>query len=326
MTAPYPVVITGLGPISAIGIGREDFCAGLAEGREGRRAPQRLAGPWPNLPRLAECLDFAVEDTLESEKTYLDRCSELVLAACALALEDAGLQWRALDHDAVGLAVGTAFGCLDSMHNVTARVQGKGLRFASPMIFTHSFANSPASLAAIEYQVRGPVSTVCSGGTSAAGALQYALDLLRWGRARIMLAGGADALSEPLLAALNSHPDLWPEGVPAEGACLLVLETLQDARDRGANILAELAGVALSAGDDPQATEAVAHALADAQMEAGAVRFVPPPTYGHPFGARLALDVAAAICTPPDDAGSARVLTACDPGGRAAAVVVRRWH
>ena len=94
MSSPHRVVVTGIGPICAIGIGREDFSSGLFAGREGRRAPERLQGEWPNLPLIAECLDFVVEDYLETEKTYLDRCSELVLASCALLLEKAALPWR----------------------------------------------------------------------------------------------------------------------------------------------------------------------------------------------------------------------------------------
>lgn len=317
---PRRVVITGIGPIAAVGIGREDFIAGLAEGREGRRPPSRIEAPADRLPQLAECLDFFVEDYLESEKTYLDRCSALLLGACALAFEDAGLDWSALDHPRVALSVGTAYGCLDSMHNVTARVQAKGLRFASPMIFTHSFANSPASLAAIEFGIQGPAATFCTGDTSSGAALQYALDLVARGRVDVALAGGVDALSDALVAAFVADP---PRGlVPGEGACIVALEGEQEARARGANILAELAGVALAgpAGDAQAAVSA-------ARVEAGlgpdeAPALEPPGLWGHVFGAELALRVAAALAEVAGaDAGRVAALT--DPGGRSAAAVLR---
>ena len=322
MTSPTRrVVITGIGPISAIGIGREDFLAGLAEGRDGRRPLSRVEGHSERLPRLAECLDFFVEDYLESEKTYLDRCSALLLGACALAFEDAGLDWRSLDHPRLGLSVGTAFGCLDSMQNVTARVQAKGLRFASPMIFTHSFANSPASLAAIEFGIQGPAATFCTGDTSSGAALQYALDLVRRGRANVVLAGGVDALSEPLVAALGADPP--PNLVPGEGACIIALEGEQEARARGANILAELAGVGLAGpAGEPQA--ALAAALGEAGLSADeAPALEPPPCWGHAFGAELALRVAAALPAMNSGADSGVVTALTDPGGRAAAVVMR---
>ena len=127
------VVITGLGPISAIGIGREDFLNGIEEQRTAIRPLERLpAERWPGL-LAAECLDFAVEDYLESEKTYLDRASELALAACHLALEDAELNRAAVDPDRFGLALGTAYGCLDSMARHTDRLAQKGARFKETM-------------------------------------------------------------------------------------------------------------------------------------------------------------------------------------------------
>lgn len=275
------------------------------------------------MPRLAECLDFFVEDYLASEKTYLDRCSAFVLASCALALEDAGIDWRELDHARFGLSLGTAHGCLDSMHNVTGRVQGKGMRFASPMIFTHSFANSPGSLAAIEYDMQGPVPTMCCGDTSAGAALQYALDLVRWGRAEVVLAGGADALSEPLLAAIDSAGGLPDDGVPGEGACLLVLESAEGARRRGANVLGELAGVGLSGfnGDEGVAIEA---ALADAELQLPDIETCEPPLYGHTFGAELALRIAWQLTQlSPTGEDEEIVAAVADPSGRSAAAIVR---
>jgi 3-oxoacyl-[acyl-carrier-protein] synthase II len=323
MSCPRSVVITGMGPISAIGIGREDFWAGVSDDRNGCRAPQRLQGDWPALPQLAECLDFVVEDYLETEKTYLDRCSAFVLAACSLALEDAGLQWRELDHARFGLSIGTAFGCLDSMHNVTARVQGKGLRFASPMIFTHSFANSPASLAAIEYRIEGPVSTVCCGDTSGGDALRYAFDVVRHGRAQVMLAGGVDVLSEAILAALNAAGGC-AEGVPAEGGCLFVLETEDSALARKARPLARLCGVGLAGGAGGEDDAAQMAALADARLPWAPTLWRASGSWGHTFAGALPLELAAAVGALSAEAAAFLTLST-DPSGRAAAVVVQRY-
>ncbi|MEN6548555.1 MAG: beta-ketoacyl synthase N-terminal-like domain-containing protein, partial [Armatimonadia bacterium] len=268
----HDVVVTGVAPISAIGIGRDDFVQGLSEGREGRRAPERLTGH--SLPLLAECLDFVVEDYLESEKTYLDRCSELALAACALAWDDAGLDWRELEHERVGLCLGTAFGCLDSMANMTARVQSKGVRFGSPVIFTHSFANTPTSLAAVEYDLQGPTSTFCVGDVSAASALDYAWRIIADGRAEVVLAGGVEALSEPLLRYLAQAQ---PDYVPGEGACLLVLESAEHAARRGATALAQVLDVTLRKGESAATIET--------------------PAWGHTFAASMALELAAKLLT-----------------------------
>ncbi|MCE5239286.1 beta-ketoacyl-[acyl-carrier-protein] synthase family protein [bacterium] len=302
------VVITGVAPISAIGIGREDFAAGLREGREGRRPPERLV-EGHDLPLLAECLDFVVEDYLESEKTYLDRCSELALAACALAWQDAGLDWRSLSRPLVGLCLGTAYGCLDSMQNMTDRVQSKGVRFGSPVIFTHSFANSPTSLAAIEYEMQGPTSTFCVGDVSAGSALDYAWRLVADGRAEVMLAGGVEALSLPLVVARSIAPSSGAMNratTPGEGACMLVLESAEHAQARGAAVLAEIVACSLQeAGEGAAAKEP----------------WRAPEQLGHTFGAALALDLAAGLLA---DAPAEFVVQRRDPAGCSAAITVRR--
>lgn len=320
------VLITGLAPIAAVGIGREDFTEGLAEGREGCRPPERLAEAAGALPLLAECLDFVVDDYLESKKTYLDRCSALTLAACHLAFADAGLDWRALDHERLGLSVGTACGCLDSMLNMTARVQAKGVRFGSPVIFTHSFANSPVSLAAIEYQIQGPACTFCTGDLSAASALAYGAQLIRSGRADIVLAGGVDALSVPLVRYLAATQ---PAFVPGEGAGLMVLESEAHAVARGAIVRGELLGVSVAASP---ADEVRARLAARCGVEAQA--FTAPASYGRTFGAAAGLDAIAALVmeprgpAPEDGAprslrGETHAVSVADPTGPAACLLLR---
>jgi 3-oxoacyl-(acyl-carrier-protein) synthase len=300
--AQEAVWVTGLGPISAVGIGWDDFAAGLAAGREGRRPPERLAGAAGDLPLLAECLDFCVEDYLESQKTYLDRCSELTLAACALALAAAGLNWRELAAPRFGLCLGTAWGCLDSMLNQTRRVQAKGVRFGSPVIFTHSFANSPTSLAAIEYHIEGPTSTFCVGGVSGAAALEYGSRLIATGRADVVLAGGVEALSEPLLQYVQRAGGDY---VPGEGAGLLVLERPAHARARGASPLAEITECCVSYG------------LSAAPPVSG-----PAAALGYPYAASVPLWLMAELAT---GSGEEVVIeTGCPEGGPGARVRARR--
>ncbi|MBM3499617.1 MAG: hypothetical protein FJX74_13235, partial [Armatimonadetes bacterium] len=216
-------LITGLAPICAVGIGHEDFAAGLAQGREGVRPVESFNPEAYDYRVAAECLDFALADFLESEKTYLDRCSELTLAACALAFEDAGLTPGDVEPERVGLVFGTAYGPLDTMWAHTRRVQTGGLRRASSVLFLHSFVNTPISLASIEFDIRGPVACFCQGMASAGAAMQFAGDLVADGRADLVLAGGVDALSEVLYAALNDEGRLGDGFVPGEAAALLVL-------------------------------------------------------------------------------------------------------
>jgi 3-oxoacyl-(acyl-carrier-protein) synthase len=300
---PPRVVITGMGLIHGLGIGLEPLMAGVGDDTE----PDAAA---------IECSDFEPEEYRESGKTYLDRCSDLTLGACYLAVRDAGLHWQDAEHPRWGVSLGTAYGCLASMLNMTGRVQQKGLRFGSPVIFTHSFANSPGALAAIEYDLQGPCMTHCLGDLSGAAALEYALRTLRLGRVDLLLGGGVEALSQPLLAAR----DRWsPGAIPAEGAAILVAETAAHAAGRGLTPLAELAGAAvLSQAGDGAALEA---ALADAGVDSAEV-VQAPAACGHAFGASVALDAAA--CVGVVAAGGGPV-AAVSRDGRAA-LVFRTWE
>ena len=156
------IAVTGVGVISGLGAGRELLVQALREGLE------------PEDDLLDVTLDL--EQYRETPKTYMDRCSDLALAACWLAVRDADLGWKGPEHpgfdcERIGVSLGTAYGPLDSMLNMTGRVQQKGLRFGSPMIFTHAFVNTPSALIAIEYELQGPNMTHVLGDASAAAAL-----------------------------------------------------------------------------------------------------------------------------------------------------------
>jgi 3-oxoacyl-[acyl-carrier-protein] synthase II len=347
------VVITGLGPISAIGIGREDFLDGLQEGRVGVRRAQSLDASNAPSNLVAECLDFVVGDYLESEKTYLDRASELLLAACHLALTDGHLDARAMDHERIGLSVGTAYGCLKTMWDYYQRLVEKGAKLASSVLFSHSYANTPTSLASIEYGIMGPTNTVCSGRTSGAGAIAYAFDLLRHGRIDSMVAGGMDALCQPLLDGLVAE---GLDCVPGEGAGLVVLERRAHAAARGAEIAGQLVGcgMARSAVDPAGAMEgAVRAALMVAGLDGSDIDLVLPAAngagqltaderealrrvlgdsprrvllkevVGETFAASTGLAIAAAVHAMQADGASGCLVNTLDPSGDCASLVVR---
>ena len=326
MTDQHRALIVGIAPIASMGIGREDFSEGLTQGREGIQEVQSFNPAAYDFGLAAECLDFALEDYLESEKTYLDRCSELTLAACALALDDAGLEPGDLDSERVGLVLGTAYGALDTMWAHTQRVQKSGLRRASSVLFLHSFVNTPISLASIEFGVRGPVTCFCSGMASSGASLQFARDLVADGRSDLVLAGGVDALSELLYSALAEEGRLGPEFVPGEGAALLALMPEAVAADREMPALGELVSVGLAT--DPAnpwsaAWAAEEQALAEASLSRPDVRvFTPPEQYGKPFGATFGMHVCAAVC---EGLGEQAVLISeRDPAGMACAAVLRK--
>ncbi|NLO75158.1 MAG: hypothetical protein GX100_13765 [candidate division WS1 bacterium] len=237
-----PVLITALGVVTPWGLGVEALSEGVADDRP--------------LPDPARCPEVDLKAHLPSEKTYLDRCSELALLAASLALQEAGLldqgyllacsDGRPFDPDRFGLSLGTAYGCLDTMNANTQRVQTKGARLASPLLFMHSFINAPASLISIEWGLRGPAATFTDGAVSFASALLWAEDLLRRRRMDLALVGGVEALSEPLLRAMVVEPELARKGVPMEAAAFFLLERASVAQRRGSQPKAEVEKVILA--------------------------------------------------------------------------------
>ncbi len=215
---PSQVLVTGVGIISSIGIGREQFFAGLRDDGS----------------RTGGIENFHIEDYLESEKTYLDRCSAFTLAACALALKEVeGSNHSPLTthHLPTGICLGTACSCLHTMEDFFRRVLDKGPRFANSLLFSHSYANSPTSLAAIEFGLSGYHSTVTAGSLSGVLALMQAVDAIRLGYSDRMLAGGVDVISDPLTRVWTT---LQGDRVPGEGAAFFLLENENSLRERGA--------------------------------------------------------------------------------------------
>jgi len=239
------VVITGIGPVSAIGIGREAWRQGWASGKSGVSplslfpADHPIAEGRSGIHPTAEIRDFDLDAILPSAKTYLDRASAFTLAAGQLALEDAGLsaedrggvhptagnRWR------TGVVLGSEFGCLNTMQIYTAALQQKGARLANPLLFSHMYVNTPTSLAAIEFGLGGHHGTFAGSGAGRQ-ALESAVEALQLSRADAILAVGVDVISEPLYRALVAEGTLGADPL-GEGACALVLETAEFAESRG---------------------------------------------------------------------------------------------
>ena len=159
--------------------------------------------------------DFALSNYLSTPKTYLDRASALSLAACALALRDAGLEQ--VDGAQSGIMLGTRSGCLQTMRAFWDALAEKGARLAPPLLFSHSMLNAPTSLCAIEWGLLGPHQTLCAGERSGLEAVHAAFDALRLGRAAMMLCGGMEALSP-------AHELLEGDVARTEAACVFVLQ------------------------------------------------------------------------------------------------------
>ena len=278
MAANAPrIVITGIGPVTAIGTGFAPFAKAIAEGKSGIAEVTGFDVENCRCKLAAEIVDFDVKPFLASEKGYLDRNSALAFAAARLALDDARLAISPETAAQAGLCLGTAFGNMETARAFYQKMIEKGPKFAPPFIFPHTYNNTTASLLTIEHGLKGPHTNFSSGAAAGAEAIAYALFNLRAGRARVMLAGGAEAISQPAFKALDDAHKLattlqpTPDGfVLGEGAGILVLETEDHARQRGARVQAVLAGVGVAG----EPSRAILAALQDAGVSAADIGLV----------------------------------------------------
>ena len=259
-------VITGIGPITCIGTGKENFWRGILAERSGisritcfdtSEFRARCGGEIRDWDPAA----FFAPNRLKR----LDRYAQFAVASALMALEDAGLPWsRDTPQADVGVSFGTALGGIANAEAEHQRFLKKGSRGVNPTLALQVFGGSAHSNIAIECGFRGVGTTnsnSCASGTVAVGeALRY----IRDGMADVMVAGGTEAPLSPLTygafdfirtmsrwegdAALACRPfDLRRDGfVMGEGGASLIVEELEHARARGAHIYAEVAGYSLN--------------------------------------------------------------------------------
>lgn len=274
------VVITGIGPVTAAGIGAEALRQGLRSGRSPVAPVTRFDASLFRSHMAAEIGDFDPEDYMDSKMVRrTDRFVQFGLSATVLALIDAGLmdadrRVAQAEHDVPGEAnvisgldpmrtavqLGSAMGGIAQAEVQLRTFIEKGARNIDPRLATTTFAGAASCQIAIHFGLSGPNSTnamSCGAGTM---AIAEAARLIREDVVDVALAGGADAPLAPVcygafaslraMSKRNDDPshacrpfDADRDGfVMGEGACILVLEELETARARGAEIYAEVAG------------------------------------------------------------------------------------
>lgn len=182
-----------------------------------------------------EIPDFELANYLSSRKNYLDRCSALALAATAATLRAANWEWPLSEKiaDDCGIALGTHLGCLETMRGFWQGAQERGIERANSILFSHSYFNSPISLCAIEYNLRGYHGTFCSRDRSGLDAMRTACEALQLGHAQMMLCGGVEAITP-------TRSLCEPQAQMSEASAFCVLENPDLAAQRGAQVLATL--------------------------------------------------------------------------------------
>jgi 3-oxoacyl-[acyl-carrier-protein] synthase II len=267
------VVVTGVGPVSAIGTGRNEFWDSLIAGRHGfgpislcdaSRSPSKIAAEIPSFR-----LDRYVTDG-ELMARHTPRPVQLALAAAVLALHDAEIDLDACDPDRLGVHVGTSVGNLETILGLTSRYARTGV--VPPHTSFHAFNHSAACVVSSFFNIRGPVHTTTSGCNSGIDALGQSLRMIQAGAVDAMLVIGSDCEVVPeVLAALNASNSLATRynddpgrasrpfdrgrdgNVIGEGAAAILLEAEPHARARGARVYARVGGYQIcSAGQNRQ--------------------------------------------------------------------------
>lgn len=252
-------VITGLGVVSPIGVGKEAFFESLKSGRSGIGKITRFDASSYPVQIAGEVKEDLTAFVSEKEAKRLDLFSVFALASASLALKDAGIE-EVEDPYRCAVVVASGIGGIQTIETEHLNLLNKGPLRVSPFLIPKIISNMASGNIAIKFGFKGPNFSVSSACASSAHALGIALDLIRTGKADVVLAGGTEAPITPLsvagfsvmkaLSTRNDEPekasrpfDANRDGfVMAEGAAVLVIEAEEHARKRGAEIYCELAG------------------------------------------------------------------------------------
>ncbi len=262
MTNDRRVVVTGLGVVSSIGIGKEPFWSALLEGRSGIKKIQGFdVSSYPSQIG-GEVLDLKLEKWIDPSLILRTaKATQFGLVATKMALEDAGLHPREIDPFRTAVIIGTGLGGMGVYENEIRTLIATGNpRRVHPLSIPLGISNAIAGEIAINICARGPnitLSTACSSGTHAIG---YGFELLQQGKADVVIAGGAEACLLPgvlagfcslrTLSVRNNTPkeascpfDKKRDGfVMGEGAGIVILETLSHTKIRKGFVYAEIVG------------------------------------------------------------------------------------
>lgn len=257
------VVVTGMGVISPIGQSPAEVWASARDGVSGIRRIQTIDAALVANGIAGEVVDFDPTQWMSKrEAKRTERYGQFVISASARALEDSGLAITDENRWRIGVMIGTGIGPVQALSDVFDEFREGGHRNVKPLSVLKALSDAAPARVAIEHNLLGPNAAIISACAAGNNAIGEAALLIRHGRADVMIAGGAEAaLVHMCIAGFNnmktlSHNEADPvkasrpfdvnrDGfVPAEGTGILVLESLEHAQARGAQIYAELSGYA----------------------------------------------------------------------------------
>ncbi len=282
------VVVTGMGVISPLGVGRDAFWKGVRSGHSGiKRITHFDATPFRS--NVAAWIDDFKPERFIPPRSYrrMSRVSRMAVAASVEALDDSGINLEKIDRERIAVIMGTAYGSSSTVDEFFRGRLREGPRGAHPFTFPETVPNAPASHIAIFHGITGPNSTFCQNEISAETAIMYARNLLLQNLVDVVFVGGVDEISEmqyscyDAVLALNRVVVREGEAIRplrggglilGEGAGVLVMERSEFARSRDARIYGCLKAGIITGGttainrydaEGTQAARAVISAMKD---------------------------------------------------------------
>lgn len=255
------VVVTGLGCITPVGIGKDKFWDSLINGVSGIDYITRFDTKDFNTKIAAEVKDFNAEDYIDKrEVKKMDKFTQFAVAASQMAVQDAGLNIKEINTERFGVILGSGIGGMETLEDQSNKLLERGPRRVSPFFIPMMISNIASGQVSIALGAKGPnilVVTACASSTNAIGE---AFRTIQYGDADIMITGGTEASITPLsiagfcsmkaMSTNNDNPqkasrpfDKNRDGfIMGEGAGILLVEELEHALKRGATIYGEFVG------------------------------------------------------------------------------------
>ncbi|MCG9126449.1 beta-ketoacyl-ACP synthase II [Candidatus Poribacteria bacterium] len=306
------VVITGIGVVNAIGNTKEEYWDALEEGKNGIGPLTSFDATDYRTQIAAEVKDFQAE--LYLDKKAVSRFPSFIqyaLAASMMAHEDSGLDLSTVDPYRAGVQIGSGVGGIGFLEENAGILIEKGPKRVSPFLVPFMIINMAAGQVSIYFNLKGPNSSSVTACATSNHSIGESLRLIQNGYADVMFTGGSESAITPLafagfcamraMSERNDDPQRASRPfnkdrdgfVMGEGAGILILESLSHAKNRGANIYAEIVGFGMSSDAHDMvsppdsgegAAKAMEFALTDAQLSTDSVDYVNTHGTSTPIG------------------------------------------
>ncbi|MGO1469439.1 MAG: beta-ketoacyl-ACP synthase II [Tissierella sp.] len=255
------IVITGLGCVTPIGIGKEKFWEAIKTGKSGVAPITRFDTTDFTAKIAAEVKDFKPEDYLDKkEAKRMDKFTQYSVVAARLAIEDGEIDLDKLNRDNIGVILGTGIGGIETFEREHKKLLERGPKRVSPLLIPMMISNMGAAQVSMDLGLKGSTMTVTTACASATHAIGESFRMIEKGIMDMVVTGGSEASITPVsvagfcsMKALSTNNDN-PEGasrpfdkerdgfIMGEGAGVIVLEELEHALKRGATIYGEVVG------------------------------------------------------------------------------------